>query len=239
MKPVIGITSALDQEGESYKIHRAHCEAIALAGGLGVILPYMEEEAALYLAHEIDGLYLTGGDDIDPHYFNEEPHVQLGWVDPVRDAFELSLFCEVYRLNKPVLGVCRGSQIINVALGGTMYQDLTCQKDGPLLQHRQQGSLNYGAHFIDVLPSTKLFQISKQKRIKVNSNHHQANARLGENLQIAAVSADGVIEAIESVDDLFILGVQWHPERMSMKENTVSSLIYKAFIRAVQKDKRD
>lgn len=237
MKPVIGITTALDQAGKSFTVHRAHCEAIALAGGLGVILPYMEEKSALHIADEIDGLYLTGGDDIDPHYFNEEAHVNLAWIDPARDDFEISLFREMLRLNKPILGVCRGSQIINVGLGGSMYQDLPSQKSGRLLQHQQKRSLRYGAHFIDVLPSTRLFQITKEQRIKVNSNHHQANARLGNNLQIAAVSDDGVIEAIEGVGDLFVLGVQWHPERMSMQENTISHLIYKAFIAAVKRNK--
>ncbi|HZW69011.1 MAG TPA: gamma-glutamyl-gamma-aminobutyrate hydrolase family protein [Pseudogracilibacillus sp.] len=237
MKPIIGITAALDQAGKSFTVHRAHGEAIALAGGLGVVLPYMEEQAALQIANKIDGLYLTGGDDIDPHYFNEEAHVNLAWIDPERDAFELSLFREMLRLNKPILGVCRGSQIINVGLGGSMYQDLASQKSGSLLQHRQKRSLRYGAHFIDVLPSTRLFQITKEQRIKVNSNHHQANARLGEGIRIAAISADGVIEAIEGVGDLFVLGVQWHPERMPMQENTVSRLIYQAFIAATKKRK--
>src|SRR5699024_2541433 len=230
MKPVIGITPSIEKNESTYPVHRAHCDAIKQAGGLPLILPYGTKNVPTLLAQHIDGLYITGGYDIDPHYFNEEPHPQLGQIDPLRDKFELALVHEMIALKKPILGICRGSQIINVALGGTMYQDLSSQKGEPLIQHIQNRPLHYPSHYIKVEKSSFLYRIVKHNNIKVNSNHHQANNQLGRNLRVSAISEDGVIEAIEREGELFVIGVQWHPERLIERQDEASQLLYAYFV---------
>lgn len=133
-------------------------------------------------------------------------------------------------LNKPILGVCRGCQVVNVALGGTMYQDLASQKDSNLIQHKQNRSLMYPSHFVYVEKNSLLFEITKEEKVQVNSNHHQANRLIGENLEVSATSGDGVIEAIERKSNPFILGVQWHPEQLLKRNDETSRAIYDRFI---------
>lgn len=230
MKPIIGVTPALEKDETTYMVHRAHGDAIVNAGGAPLILPYGFGVQIKQLAQTIDGLYLTGGDDIDPHYFKEEPQQHLGKVDPLRDRFEIELVQEIMSLEKPILGVCRGSQIMNVALGGTMYQDLVAEKNCTLIQHKQNRLLHYSSHFVEVKESSLLYDIVQKKRIKVNSNHHQANNQLGKDLQVAALSEDGVIEAIELRGKPFMLGVQWHPEQLLLRNDNCSQLIYTRFV---------
>lgn len=237
MKPVIGITPSIHSDERGYIVHRAHCDAIRGAGGIPIIIPYEAGESVQVIAEELDGLYLTGGDDIDPHYFNEEPHLALGRIDPLRDEFEIELIHEMSVLHKPILGICRGSQILNVAFGGTMYQDIFTQKDAALIQHKQNRPLRYGSHFVEVNKQSLLYDIVKNERIKVNSNHHQANKELGKGLQLAATSDDGIIEAVEGGGETFLLGVQWHPERMLTNE--VSRAIYSYFIKMSKRNKNE
>lgn len=230
MKPLIGITPSIQTDETGYTVHRAHCEAISEAGGLPLVIPYARKESTKLIAEQVDGLYLTGGYDIDPHYFNEEPHPKLGQIDPLRDEFEIELMHQMLALNKPILGICRGSQIINVALGGTMYQDLYSQRNDTFIQHQQNRALHYGSHFVQVEKQSLLYKMTNRERIKVNSNHHQANAKLGKNLRVVAVSEDGVPEAIERTGNPFVFGVQWHPERMLESEDEVSRAIYRYFV---------
>lgn len=235
MKPIIGITPSMTTCEKTYTVHRAHVEAVVKAGGVPVILPYNASSAVERIVKQIDGLYLTGGGDIDPHYFHEEPHVKLGRIDPLRDQFELDIFHATDALNKPILGICRGSQLMNVALGGTMYQDLYAQKGDTFIQHNQDRPLHYGSHFVEVKRPSLLYDIVQEKRIKVNSAHHQANNVLGNQLRVAARSKDSVIEAIEGITHPFMLGVQWHPERMIKQKDRASYAIYVSFIQAAAK----
>lgn len=235
MKPVIGITPSIEQNETTYTVHRAHCQAVSDAGGMPVMMPFVFGTLMKQFVRMIDGLYLTGGYDIDPHYFNEEPHPALGKINPLRDQFEIALVHAMLAVNKPILGICRGSQIINVALGGTMYQDLLAEKDGRLIQHKQQRALQYSSHAVNVDKSSLLYRIVKKETIQVNSNHHQANDVLGVNLHSVAVSEDGVIEAIERRGKPFVLGVQWHPERLLERGDVVSQKIYKSFVKEASK----
>lgn len=231
MKPVIGLTPSFNDVNKSYTVNKAHCYAIEIAGGIPMILPYTEDEKIIARTVEsIAGLYLTGGDDIDPHYFNEEPHGKLGQVNPFRDQFELLLVKAAIKRNKAILGICRGCQVINVALGGSMYQDLASQKDSNLIQHKQKRSLTYTSHFVYVEKDSLLFDITQEEKLLVNSNHHQANRQVGENLRISATSGDGVIEAIEGKKGPFIIGVQWHPEQLVKRHDKGSLAFYKRFI---------
>lgn len=235
MKPIIGITPSIDENEKTYSVHRAHCEAIIQAGGVPLVLPYVTPQLIPELVKEIAGLYLTGGYDIDPHYFNKEPHPELGKINPLRDRFEIELVRKMIRLEKPILGICRGSQIINVALGGTMYQDLLGEKGGRLIQHIQARLLQYSSHYVEVKKESLLNQIVQTGRIKVNSNHHQANDQLGKTLRIAALSEDGVIEAIERRGKPFVLGVQWHPEHLLLGDDVYSQMIYDYFVNEARK----
>lgn len=232
MKPVIGLTPSIDHEEEHFMLHVAHVRAIEAAGAIPLLLPYTKDEALiLQMADRIDGLYLTGGHDIDPHFFNEEPHASLGRIHPLRDQFEIELVHRMIEKNKPILGVCRGSQVINVALGGSMYQDLAAQKDSNLIQHKQKRPLRYHSHFVYVEKNSLLYEITKEEKLKVNSNHHQANRILGDELIASAASGDGVIEAIERTIGPFVLGVQWHPEQMLKEGDEPSRKIYEWFVK--------
>ncbi|HLS22398.1 MAG TPA: gamma-glutamyl-gamma-aminobutyrate hydrolase family protein [Pseudogracilibacillus sp.] len=231
MKPIIGITPIIDKEEQVFSLNRAHVNAVVKSGGIPVILPYTNRVNTERIAQQLDGLYLTGGYDIDPHLFKEEPHPRLGRIEPLRDRFELTLLHRFIKENKPVFGVCRGAQVINVALGGTMYQDLSSQKKAPLIQHRQTRPLKYPSHYVYVKEDSLIYQIVKERRILVNSNHHQANWTLGKNVVASARSEDGVIEAIEVKEHPFIIGVQWHPERLLIEKDKVSKRLYSYFIK--------
>lgn len=231
MKPLIGITTAYDEKDGYYFLHRAHADAIIKAGGLPVLLPYSEARDRERLVEQLDGLYLTGGNDIDPHRFKEEPHPRLGKVEVLRDRFEFALVETFIAKKKPILGVCRGSQVINVALGGTMYQDLPSQKETALLQHRQTRPLQFPSHYVYIKEDSLLFNIVKERSLLVNSNHHQANWQVGEGLLASAKSEDGVIEAVEKEAEPFILGVQWHPEQLLREKDGASLRIYRYFVK--------
>ena len=229
MKPIIGITTDVEKN-DKHVLKNTYVKAVIRAGGLPIILPVGAEEDVKQFAGLIDGLLLTGGGDIDPTIFGEEPHARLGDVEPARDAVELDLFKEVLALNKPILGVCRGLQVINIALGGNMYQDLNAQKEGDLLQHIQKAPNFHGSHYVQVEPDSLLASITKENQIKVNSFHHQAVKDVPKPLRISGVASDGVIEAIESTAHNFVLGVQWHPEALAQKEDAVSLQIFDTFI---------
>ena len=210
-------------------------QAVTAFGGVPIVLPNLNEDEVDAIASMLDGLLLTGGGDIDPTLFGEEPHVGLGSITPERDFFEIRLIQKMLELNKPILGICRGAQILNIAVGGDMFQDIYSQNERTLLQHDQQAPRWHASHFVDVTKDTLLYQIAQTNRFKVNSYHHQANRKVPAGFQVSAVSSDGIIEAIESTVHEFVLGVQWHPETMLMKKDTISEKMIRAFITACQK----
>lgn len=233
MRPVIGIPPSIENGDNKHFINYDNIAAIKAAGGTPFILPYgYEEEIITQVADIIDGLYLTGGNDIDPTTFGEEPHPKLGEINPVRDYYELSLIAKMLEADKPILGVCKGCQMINIALGGDMYQDIHTQKETPLLQHSQHAPAEHGSHFVDVYENTLLQSILKKDRIKVNSRHHQANRQPGKEMVHSGIASDGVVEASESTTHTFVLGLQWHPENMAVAGNEDAQKIFTSFIDA-------
>lgn len=233
MSPIIGVVPSIDEDKGQYFINEDNVKSLSEAGGIPVLLPYFKNEStADELVERIDGLYLTGGNDINPFLFGEEPHQKLGVVNQQRDEFEMILVQKVLQKNKPVLGVCKGCQIINVALGGSVYQDIYDQIDSTLLQHHQQASDGYPSHFVHVTEGSLLSKIVGSSEIKVNSRHHQAIKRLGNSLVQSGTANDGIIEAIESKDYRYVLGVQWHPENMAMQGDDTSKKIFDSFIEA-------
>src|SRR5699024_7127599 len=184
------------------------------------------------IAEAIDGLYLTGGNDIDPTIFGEEPHPNLGEINPIRDSFEIALIQQMLTQDKPVLGVCKGTQMINIALGGDMYQDIYTQIDTPLLQHAQNAPAEHGSHYVAIQANSLLNNITGKEKIKVNSRHHQANRMPGENMIHSGTASDGIIEATESTQHTFVLGLQWHPENMAVKDDENAKKIFNGFVKA-------
>ncbi|RDW20188.1 gamma-glutamyl-gamma-aminobutyrate hydrolase [Oceanobacillus arenosus] len=236
MRPIIGVTPSMEISQVKYSVMNDNVKAILQAGGIPVILPYLTSDADLeQIANQIDGLYATGGDDIDPTLFGEEPHPKLGAIIPVRDQFEIALAKKMLEIEKPILGVCRGAQILNIAVGGGMYQDIYAQIDRDLLQHSQKAPRGYGSHFVDVLEGSLLHQLTGMEKLRVNSYHHQANRTVGIGFQISGYASDGVVEAVESKVHRFVLGVQWHPEAMVAGADDTSLKIYRGFIAACDK----
>ncbi|WP_274362072.1 gamma-glutamyl-gamma-aminobutyrate hydrolase family protein [Paenibacillus thermotolerans] len=232
-KPVIGVTSSLIDD--RITVHKSNIYAISDAGGAAFVLPNSSDRSTvLQLASMMDGLLLTGGGDIDPDLFGEEPHPMLGEITPERDAFETAMIEEMLRLDKPILGLCRGCQMLNVAIGGDMYQDIYSQHEGNLLQHKQNAPVRHGSHWIEIEEHSLLHRIMNERRIRVNSFHHQAVRNIGSGFTASAVSGDGIIEAIESKRHRFALGVQWHPEHMTTSDPH-SGKLFQAFVDACGK----
>ncbi|MFS0674043.1 gamma-glutamyl-gamma-aminobutyrate hydrolase family protein [Ornithinibacillus sp. 179-J 7C1 HS] len=237
MKPLIGVITSTDLDEDLYYQGKDNIHAIIRAGGIPVLLPYYDKEEDIQeIARKIDGLYATGGYDIDPTLFGEEPHPKLGTIIPERDKFEIELMKNVLEMNKPILGVCRGSQTLNIALGGDMYQDIYSQLSNELLQHRQKAPTYHGTHFVEVKKDSLLNHLTGETRLKVNSRHHQANRKVVTPLQISATASDGIIEAIESTRHRFVLALQWHPENMVTVNDPASVAIFNGFISACKKN---
>lgn len=229
MKPIIGITIDMGEEGKQF-IKKEYVRAIIRAGGLPFLIPSGIEEDAVQVTDRIDGLLLTGGDDINPLLFDEEPHPGLGKVTPERDTTELVLARLMLACDKPILGICRGLQLLNVAFGGTVYQDIYHQHEGPLLQHRQQAPHHHPSHYVQLEKGGILEEIAGCDRILVNSFHHQAVKDVPAPLMVTGVASDQIIEAIESTDHQFVLAVQWHPELLAANGDAVSLRIFEQFI---------
>lgn len=214
-RPRIGVSLSHEAGPPArYALRQEYGRAIEAAGGLFLGLASRPEAAEDLLA-SLDGVVLTGGADIDPRHFGQIPHetVNPRDISPDRDLFELTLARAAVKLDVPLLAICRGAQVLNVALGGTLVQDVPSMIPRAL-NHDPGGPRHAHAHDVAVVPGTRLFEILGRRRVvAVNSFHHQAVAKPGEGLVVAARStADGVIEGIERADKRFVVGVQWHPE---------------------------
>lgn len=222
-KPIIGISPNYSYETKEYSLNEDYVLAIEKAGGCPIVLlPHQP------LPDFLDGLLLTGGGDIDPLLFGEEPLHQSGEINPLRDAYEMRICQEALDSNLPLLGICRGMQIMNVVTGGGIYQDIGVQT-GTTLKHIQQAPRTYGTHSIFIEDNTVLSALWENKRTTVNTLHHQSCSTLGEGFLASAKSADGLIEAIEHTKKRFAVGVQWHPEAMKTEE---MGLLFNAFLKA-------
>lgn len=214
MKPMIGITCLYDWKNEVMRQNHTYVNAVHKAGGIPVLLPSVNDEEVIQgMLDGIDGLLVSGGPDVGAHFFGEEPHKDLGGVSPLMDEFEIELIRRAAAQNVPILGICRGEQVLNIALGGTLYQDIYSQFD-TTIQHRQQAPRQYAAHSVKIEEDSKLAELLGTE-IRVNSYHHQAVKEVAPGLKVVAYAPDRIIEAIESENkEEFIIGVQWHPEGM-------------------------
>ena len=245
-KPVIGITSrtlpirGARQMRPAETMLRAFVESLERAGGLPFLIPNSDDPltARDYL-HRIDGLILSGGDDPTPQLFGEEPHPRIEVVDERRDRFEMELVRDAHARDMPVLGVCRGIQMLNIALGGDIYQDIASQTDSTV-GHIQSTLDDTAWHTIDVKQDTLLHGLLGDTEVKVNSFHHQACRRPGEGLETSATCrGDSLIEALEDPSRAFFLGVQWHPEISAACGDKASQRLMAAFVQIAGRDGRE
>ena len=226
MPPIIGITATLKEDvdavaerplGRFVRADLDYVDGVAGAGGVPVVLPPTgDETAAETVIRSLDGLLLSGGSDLDPGYYGEEPVPELGVTLPERDAFEMTLVGLALRRGMPVFGICRGMQVLNVALGGTLYQDLPSQWGRDVLKHRQDTPKWQPTHEVRVEDGSYVAGVMDREVVKVNSYHHQGVKDLARGLLATGRSSDGVVEAVEAVDvsERWLLGVQWHAEAM-------------------------
>jgi putative glutamine amidotransferase len=240
MIPLIGVTTsthagaAADPSPFATLCNRSYTDWVARAGGAPVLLPNLAPELIPTLLAPLDGLLLTGGQDIHPSWYGAEPILQMGGVDVPRDRFELPLTQAALERGLPVFGICRGVQTLNVALGGTLRQDLVSDASA-WVQHRMAtvgGQITH--HGVALVPGSRLHTILREESTAVNSYHHQAVEALGRGLRIVARAADGTVEAVEGDDDRFLLAVQWHPEVMDAA-HAPSGALFSAFVAACRR----
>lgn len=233
LRPLIGVTGSPhgDDPIEGTIAGMAVTEAIYRNGGQPIVIPLSSHfETLLELVGRLDGLLLSGGNDIDPLYFGEQPMHGLGKIHPLRDELEVHLIQAMLHVNKPILGICRGCQILNVATGGDMYQDINTQVLN-VIQHSQKAPRYHASHTIEVNTNSLLYQALQVQNLRVNSFHHQTNRNVSDGFQVTAVAPDGIVEAFESTKHSFVVGVQWHPENMIQVDEAANRL-FVAFINA-------
>jgi putative glutamine amidotransferase len=210
MKPRIGLspTPATHEDRLVDQVNRSYVDAVVRAGGLPLILPVLDPADADQVLQTVDGLLLTGGGDVEPLHYGATAVPEVHGIDPGRDAFELALVPAAAAAGIPVLGICRGAQVLNVAMGGTLVQHLPDVSDRPHCLRDRSGE---PVHDVGIEAGTRLAGLAGVDRLPVNSLHHQAVDTLGSGLRAVAWADDGVVEAIEGVWSR-MLGVQWHPE---------------------------
>ena len=229
-KPLIGVAPGYSGETTS-SVNRSYTDAVYRAGGIPVILPQVDKaEAASEVLSHLDGLLLTGGVDIDPAYYGETVLNETVEIDAHRDTIDILYAEAALRRKMPILAICRGEQLLNVVLGGSLYQDLPSQKPSDIA-HRQKGDLRFPSQTISVESGSLLHRIMGASSLRVNSSHHQAVKEPSGKVKVIAWAEDGVIEAYEGTEKgQWILGVQFHPEQMVRADDGWLAL-FSAFVK--------
>lgn len=210
--PLIGVSAGRTQVGSSI-VQSTYINAIVKAGGRPVIIPVITDISVLRnIVKDLDGLVLTGGEDVDPLYYGETAIPDMNEIDSIRDIYDLVLLKLATDRNIPVLGICRGEQIINVAFGGTLYQDIPTQVEDKSIKHKQSEPREKGTHNISIINDSQLHKILGVSGALTNTFHHQAVKATAPNFRTVASATDGIVEAIEAYPNRPIMGVQWHPE---------------------------
>lgn len=205
-------------------INAAYISAVEDAGAVPFIIPVSNDlEKTKKLIDLCDGLLFPGGEDIDPGYYGENPHKNLGEIRPEVDKFLFHSLLYALEQRKPALGICKGMQMMVVATGGSLYQDIYSQREEETFLHCQSGRRTYGVHQVQIDKDSRLFQILETGQIATNSMHHQSVRTLGKGLRLSAHTEDGIVEAVESLDGRLI-GVQWHPEEMVPESGAMKRL---------------
>lgn len=234
-KPFIALTPYYNIEKEEPYMRPAYLKAVRAAGGIPVILPVELDEAELrQILEQTDGVLFTGGPDIHPFHFGEETQRFCGNVSVKRDALELMLLKLAMEMKKPILGICRGIQLLNIGLGGDIYQDIPSQfqEEFPIA-HTQPFGYEIPSHTVNVVKGTLLAELAQTEVLKVNSMHHQAVRNVAPGLTVSGHAPGGLVEAIELPGYPFLLGVQWHPEYLWEADEAIMR-IFKGFVDAAR-----
>ncbi len=214
--PIIGLTPQIDYDTGMYKIAPHYTDCLARAGAIPLLLPFTKDQNGLsHLLALCDGILLTGGHDIHPSYYGEDMHEFCNSPVSSRDTLEMQLIPMALERKKPIFAICRGIQALNVALGGTLYQDINAQ-GATDLSHRLPDTP--AAHSVTCVKDTLAAELFGTEPVSVNSLHHQAIKDLGQGLSVAAYSEDGLVEAVHLPSHPFVFGVQWHPELLAAKD---------------------
>lgn len=228
--PLIGITGNFGEKG--CELAEGYYLSVLKAGGTPIVIPpHDDKEALLTLLEDLDGILFSGGGDINPLLLGEEPIPELHSICPKRDEPELFLALEAFHRQIPILGICRGIQVMAAALGGKVYQDIYVQSEGAKLKHSQDMPRHCTSHSVSIKEGSLLASIFEGKQtLAVNSFHHQAVSDAGPHMQVSALSPDGIIEAIESTEHKSLLGVQWHPECFILNNDESMLPIFRWFV---------
>ena len=213
MKPIIGILAEVDNDLTT-AVKNTYISAITASGGAPILLPYTTDDEAIDRFIDIcDGFLFSGGADVEPERYGETPSPFCGVPRPYRDELDFKTFYKAMATDKPILAICRGMQLVNVALGGTLYQDIPSEYKTEML-HRQAEPVTSPSHDVNVITDTPLHVFTRKTRITANSFHHQAVKKLADGCKIMATADDGIIEAIYLDGERYLRAYQWHPERL-------------------------
>jgi len=239
-KPIIGVLPQFNTIVKKIWVSPPYMNGIIEAGGLPVLLPFVKKKKDIkMLAKEFDGFLFTGGQDVNPSLYGQPLCNCSNEISPKRDELEENLLDAIIKENKPILGICRGMQLINVFFGGTLKQDiLGSKKIGMTLQHDQKTPPNIPVHEINIIEDSLLYQILGKDRILVNSMHHQGIGELADGLLPVATSVDGLVEAVQIKNLDFGIAVQWHPELL-WRTDTNARKLFTAFVKAAEKNKNN
>lgn len=227
----IGVSRSIGAKGQEWQvIADDYIASVEKSGGCPIIIPIVSDiESIMPIVNKLDGVIFTGGSDIVPAHYGQNPYIGLGRVCPKRDTHELRLLKFVFNeMQIPILGICRGIQLINAAFGGSLYQDLASQRKDTIKHSNLNFSRELGSHGVTIEKESRLFSIFNKEILDVNSFHHQAVMEVAEGFVVTMKAPDGVIEAIEMIGDRFVVALQWHPEMMTQNDEYLK--LFEAFI---------
>ncbi|MFL5597172.1 MAG: gamma-glutamyl-gamma-aminobutyrate hydrolase family protein [Gemmatimonadaceae bacterium] len=233
----VAVTAGIRPDGDTNRVRltAAYVTALENAGLVPLIVPPLSSaDAASAVLDSVAGLVLTGGEDVDPARYGEQRHAKVRSVNAARDATEAALIEEARARGTPVLAICRGIQILNVALGGTLVQDISSECNTNIV-HDEEGPRDSRSHEVSIEPGSLIAKAVGTEHLTVNSFHHQSVKRVADGMRVTARSPDGVIEGLESTeDDWWVMAVQWHPEEMNESTEPWDRGLFKAFARQLE-----
>ena len=236
---IVTATTEIIRDVPRVRVNEAYTDALAAAGLVPVVLPPIDPAVAIASLTDIAGLVLTGGEDLDPARFGEAAHPATGTPHEKRDIYELALAREAHDRRIPTLAICRGAQVMNIALGGTLVQDIPTERPSKI-SHDPAGRRAERVHRVDLEPKSHLAHHVGATSISANSSHHQSVDRVGRGLRVTGRSEDGIIEALEPTDPAWwMIAVQWHPEELTATPEDWDRRLFAAFGDAVRAAGRD
>ena len=239
--PLVIVTGTTEvvRERSRVRVNEAYTNALTAVGLVPLLLPPIDPAVAVGALDNVAGLVITGGEDVDPSHFGQAAHPAAGTPHAARDAYELALSRAAFENRVPTLAICRGAQVMNVALGGTLVQDIASQRPSTI-EHDLSERRRERVHTVDIDAGSGLANVIGTTRITINSSHHQSVDAVARDLRVTARSEDGIIEAVEPRDtDWWMLAVQWHPEELTETPEDWDRRLFEAFARAVRARGRD